>query len=131
MKNLLFITFALISIAAISSCNKVEPGRAEIKVIDADGTSQEGVFVTLYCTKPECVVTTTGQTNSLGVYVEEFELPVVLRVRAVRYDSTVTLQGLPPNQIEIVSVDSLCGEGFITVENNEVATETVTILQCR
>jgi hypothetical protein len=132
MKKILFILFIAATAISLTNCKgKDDPGRAEVKVLDADGVSQKGVHVTLFCTQPDCVVRTTGVTNSLGVYVEEFELPVVLRVRAVRYDSTITYQGLPPNQVEIVSVDSLCGEGFITLENNEVASEVITILNCR
>jgi hypothetical protein len=132
MKKLIFAIVAIVSFSAFQSCKKkVEPGRAEVKVVDADGVSQEGVSVTMYCTEPECVVTEKGYTNSLGVFVQEFELPVVLRVRAVRYDSTITVIGLPPNTREEIEVDSLCGEGFITVENNEVSTETITILNCR
>ena len=132
MKNIFFAIVTIVSFTAFQSCKKkIEPGRAEVKVLDSDGVSQEGVHVSLYCTEPSCVVAERGTTNSLGVFVQEFELPVVLRVRAVRYDSTITKIGLPPNQIEVIEVDSLCGEGFITVENNEVALETITILQCR
>lgn len=116
---------------SFTSCgNKVEPGRAEVKVLDKDGVAQKGVHVTLFCTETNCIVRTTGLTNTLGVYTEEFDLPVVLRVRAVRYDSTITYQGLPPNQVEVIKVDSLCGEGYIQIENNEVAKELITILDC-
>jgi hypothetical protein len=132
MKKILYFLFIAVSAVALTNCKgKDAPGRAEVKVLDAEGVSQKGVHVTLFCTQPNCIVKTTGLTNSLGVYVEEFDLPAVLRVRAVRYDSTISYQGLPPNQIEVVSVDSLCGEGFITIANNEVASEVITILDCR
>ena len=135
MKNLLYTVFVFASLFALNACNKLENGIAEVKVIDKEGDAQQGVHVTLFCTdddpEKECVVETKGITNTLGVYKTEFELPVVLRVRAVRYDTTITLQGLPPNQIEKIEVDSLCGEGFITIENNEIASEVITILDCK
>lgn len=116
----------------LSSCdNDPGPGTAEVKVLDADGVAQKQVKVILYCTEANCVVRREGRTNELGVFAEEFDLPVVLRVRSVRYDTTTTLEGLPPNQIKKISVDSFCGEGFIQVENDEVANEIVTILECK
>lgn len=133
MKTLIQISFAVLAVAALSlaSCdNDPDPGIAEIKVIDVQGNSQSGVKVILYCTEPACVVRREGKTNSLGVFTQSFELPVVLRVRAVRYDTTTTTQGLPPNQITTVKVDSVCGEGFIQVENDDIASETITILEC-
>jgi len=133
MKTFIRLSLMLIAVSALgfAACDtEPDPGIAEIKVIDEVGNAQSGIHVTLYCTEPNCVVRRKGRTNSLGVYTESFELPVVLRVRAVRYDTTTTTQGLPPNQITTVKVDSLCGEGFIQVENDEIASETVTILEC-
>lgn len=124
------VTMVVLALGLNACDTDPDPGVAEIKVIDEVGDSQSGIDVTLYCTEPNCIVRRTGRTNSLGVYTESFELPVVLRVRAVRYDTTITVQGLPPNQITIVDVDSLCGEGFIQVENDEIALETITILEC-
>jgi len=134
MKTTLRISLAILALVAVtlSACdNDPDPGIAEIKVIDEVGDAQSGIHVTLYCTEPNCVVNRNGRTNSLGVYTESFELPVVLRVRAVRYDTTIKTQGLPPNQITTVSVDSLCGEGFIQIENDDISSETVTILECK
>lgn len=117
---------------ALTSCyQKPGPGKAEITVVDRDGDAQRGVHVRLYCTEPGCDVERMGTTNSTGKYTQEFDLPAVLRVRAVRYDSTITVIGLPPNQREEIEVDSLCGEGFIQIENDETTNEVVTILQCK
>ena len=121
---------SLSSIGFTACKNDPGPGIAEIKVINLDGVSQKGVDVLMYCTQPGCVVQREGKTNSLGVFSEQFDLPVVLRVRAVRYDSTFTIVGLPPNQIEVLHLDSLCGEGFVQIENDEITSETVTILEC-
>lgn len=115
----------------MSACkNDPGPGIAEIKVINLDGVTQKGVDVLMYCTQPGCVVQREGKTNSLGVFSEQFDLPVVLRVRAVRYDSSFSVIGLPPNEIEVLQLDSLCGEGFIQIENDEITSETITILEC-
>lgn len=134
MKTILRSSFVMLALSALlfTSCNNdPEPGIAEIKVINPSGEAQSGVLVSMYCTEPNCVVERTGRTNSLGVYTQTFELPVVLRVRAVRYDTTKTTSGLPPNQITTIKVDSLCGEGFIQIENDEIASETITILECK
>lgn len=125
--------FALVALVTIgfSACkNEPGPGIAEIKVIDIDGVSQKGVDVLMYCTQPGCVVQREGRTNSVGVFSEQFDLPVVLRVRAVRYDSTFEIIGLPPNEIEVLQLDSMCGEGFVQIENDEITSETITILDC-
>lgn len=133
MKKTVLSIVAILGLGALilSSCdNDQGPGTAEVKVLNADGVAQKRVKVVLYCTEAGCVVRREGRTNDLGVYSQEFDLPVVLRVRSVRYDTTTTLVGLPPNQIKKISVDSLCGEGFIQVEHEEVANEIVTILEC-
>lgn len=133
MRKAFFGSIAVLLFGAVSmtSCdNTPGPGTAEIKVVNEDGVIQKRVDVLLYCTEPECVVRREGRTNDLGVYSESFELPVVLRVRSVRYDTTTELVGLPPNQIKKTKVDSVCGEGFIQVENDEIANETITILEC-
>ena len=124
--------FLVASFAFIfTSCdNTPDPGVAEVKVYDEDNLAQSGVKVIMYCTETGCVVRKEGRTNSLGVYKEEFDLPVVLRVRAVRYDTIRTTTGLPPNVITSIKVDSVCGEGFIQVENDEITSESITILEC-
>lgn len=123
----LFMTVGLFG----SACNKkTQPGIAEIKVMDKAGVAQKAVKVVLFCTEPGCVVRKEGYTNELGVYREEFELPVVLRVRSVRYDTTITPSGLPPNTINKISVDSLCGEGYAQIENDEIENVSITILEC-
>ena len=126
------LTALVIGGFVMMSCDKTPgPGKAEVKVIDKDGQIQKKVKVVMFCTEPECVVKREGLTNDLGIYTQEFDLPVVLRVRAVRYDTTITKTGLPPNVITKVTQDSVCGEGFIQVENDEIANETVTILTCK
>lgn len=134
MKKTLFslISMFLVLGAFTTSCdNTPGPGTAEVKVLDNNGQLQKRVPVKLFCTEPECVVIREGRTNDLGVFTESFDLPVVLRVRAVRYDTTITYEGLEPNLIKKTKIDSLCGEGFIQVENDEVAAETITILDCK
>ena len=124
--------FLVASFAFIfTSCdNTPDPGVAEVKVYNEDNLAQSGVKVIMYCTETGCVVRKEGRTNSLGVYKEEFDLPVVLRVRAVRYDTTITKTGLPPFEKEEIEIDSLCGEGFVQVENDEITSESITILEC-
>ena len=68
--------------------------------------------------------------EELRGFAVEFDLPVVLRVRAVRYDTIRTTTGLPPNVITSIKVDSVCGEGFVQVENDEITSESITILEC-
>ncbi|MEX2596469.1 MAG: hypothetical protein WEC59_06010 [Salibacteraceae bacterium] len=127
----LALLFTFSAVVFFTSCDTdPDPGVAEIRVVNSEGITQQGILVRMFCTEPGCVVERLGRTNSLGVYTESFELPVVLRVRAVRYDTTVTVTGLPPNEIEKIKVDSLCGEGFVQVENDEIVKETITILEC-
>ena len=134
LKKALYGVIALSTIFSgvlVTSCNNTPgPGTAEVKVRDNSGQIQKQVQVKLFCTEPECVVVREGRTNDLGIYTQLFDLPVVLRVRAVRYDTTTELFGLEPNQIKKTTVDSVCGEGFIQVENDLVASETITILSC-
>lgn len=132
MKKFVFgMGVAMVAVFGTASCDHDKgPGTAEVKVVDSAGLAQEGVSVILYCTEVDCVVRREGLTNELGVYQTEFELPVVLRVRAVRYDSTITWVGLGPNKKKVVTLDSICGEGFIQIENDEISKETVTILEC-
>lgn len=133
MKRIFQASLVLVAICAVlfTACNNTpDPGIAEVKVYDENNLAQSGVKVTMFCTEPGCIVRRAGKTNSVGVYTQEFELPVVLRVRAVRYDTTEKTTGLPPNVITTISVDSLCGEGFVQVENDEITSESITILEC-
>lgn len=130
-KVFIALTIMIFGSLVMTSCYKDPgPGTAEIRVVNTKGEVQKGVRVRLFCTETGCDVARIGRTNSSGEYTQEFDLPVVLRVRAVRYDTTITQTGLPPNQKEEISVDSLCGEGFIQIENDEVTSERVTILNC-
>jgi len=133
MKKVVLSIIAILGLGMLllSSCdNNPGPGTAEIKVINSDGVAQKRVKVVLFCTESNCVVRREGHTNDLGVYSQEFDLPVVLRVRSVRYDTTITLVGLEPFQVKKVTLDSLCGEGFVQVDYDEVSNEIVTILEC-
>ncbi len=133
MKRIFQASLVFVAICAVlfTACNNTpDPGIAEVKVYDENNLAQSGVKVTMFCTEPGCIVRREGKTNSVGVYTQEFELPVVLRVRAVRYDTTVRTTGLQQNVITTISVDSLCGEGFVQVENDEITSESITILEC-
>lgn len=115
--------------------DKPGPGTAQITVVDTADIAQTGVHVRLYCSVPKgeqaCDIDTMGVTNSRGLYQFESELPMVLRVRAVRYDTTITITGPPSSPVENISVDSLCGEGFVTIRNDETTPEVITLLQCK
>jgi len=119
------------SALTMTSCKDDDgPAIAEITVFDTTGLVQTNVRVDVFCTQPNCVVTSTGRTDSRGESRHEFDLPAVLRVYAVRYDSTFIQTGVPPNVTIQVLVDSVCGDGFVTVDNGETVQESVTLFPC-
>ena len=115
-----------------TSCNEDDgPTTAQITVLDTAGNRVPGVDVRVFCSKPPaCIIDDRKVTNSRGVSTHEFDLPAVLQIRAVRIDSTVTIINPGPFQTIVVEYDSVCGNGFVTIEANETARETITLFEC-
>ena len=122
---------ALIALGT-TSCNTDDgPTVAQILVVDTAGVPQPDVDVQVFCSKPpKCIIDDRKVTNSRGISTHEFDLPAVLQIHAVRIDSTITIINPGPFQTIVITYDSGCADGFVTVEANETAKETVTLFEC-
>lgn len=116
-------------VAFVFSCKEPIKPRAEITVLKEDGVPLEDARVIIFCTQPGCVVADTQYTNFLGVSVHEFDLPAVLKVSAFKVTETTIDTGFPPVTV-ILGDDSLCGEAFVTLIEDEVTTKTVIARPC-
>lgn len=108
------------------SCNEEEKPLAEITVIKEDGVPLDEARVIISCTEPGCIVADTQYTNFNGISVHEFDLPAVLKVTAFKVTTTTIDTGFPPQTV-VLGEDSLCGEEFITVKEDEIAKKIVIV----
>lgn len=130
MKNITsaFLLLALTLMA--TKCNEVEPPRAIIKVVDAAGVPVRQARVVLFCPTDNCIVSDTAFTNVAGESEHQFDLPAVLQIDVYKLVVEKTVIGTFPNADTIYSGDTTCGNGYITLREDEVVTETIVIQRC-
>jgi hypothetical protein len=130
LKNLKKTILApILFVLAMAACNEVEPPRAEITVLRFDGTPVGDARVIIYCTEPGCVVADTAYTDFNGLSTHEIALPAVLKVSAFKVTETTIDTGFPPVKV-VLGDDSLCGDEFITLIEDEVTKKTVITYPC-
>jgi len=130
------LSFLVIATFIASACNKPKFVQAEIVVKDSTGENVQDARVIVYCvekaTAPrECDVADTQYTTETGKAIfENFENPAVLKVSVWKEDVITQDTGTFPNIGTIKIGDSLCAETFITLIENEIVEETVTLEIC-
>ncbi|MBL4625746.1 MAG: hypothetical protein JKY42_11505 [Flavobacteriales bacterium] len=150
IKQLAIIPLAILGfVIGISSCNKKDPAKAEITIVDEDDERVDGATVNIICTaieKPECKegIEQEGTTNSSGKVEFEWEHPAiygsddvgfaVLKCEARKeFDSTYChIEVLPSGVDTTICVDSVgvwYGSVFIELQIDKVTKETITILE--
>ena len=137
MKLIKFFSAAIFSLLVVFpllySCES-DPTRAEIVVIDSAGEAVNEATVILYCidqpNQRPCVVKDTQLTNEAGRTEHDFENPAVLKIEAFKYDVVARDTGVFPNIGTILVGDTLCADGFITLEEYETVEETVVLRIC-
>lgn len=129
----LFVAVLALFTLSLASCNNDDDGPtvAEILIVDTAGVTQPNVDVRVFCSlQPTCIIDDRKKTNSRGISTHEFDLPAVLQIHAVRLDSTVEIINPGPFQEIITTYDSVCGDGFVTLEENGTVRETITLFEC-
>lgn len=125
----------LISGVGFTSCGEDQPTEAEIFVIDSLGDPVEEAQVILYCVdqpnKTPCVVQDTQTTDAAGRTLHAFENPAVLKILATKEMVVCRDTGIFPNIGTVCEGDTLCAEGFVTLEEYEKVQESVVLLICR
>lgn len=137
MKLVKYFSFALfgflVVLPLLFSCES-DPTKAEILVIDSLGEPVAEATVILYCidqpNQRPCVVKDTQLTSESGRTVHVFENPSVLKIRAFKYDVIAKDTGVFPNIGTILVGDTLCADGFITLEEFKTVDETVVLRIC-
>ena len=118
----LLASIALVLALASQSCKKpVEDPKAEITIVDSTGTAISDAKVVLFCVQRpdvsvECNIADTQITDGVGKVNFEFTNPSVLRVSVLKYNTVIG--------------DTLCADGFITLEANEVTEEIFVLGKC-
>jgi len=137
MKLIKLFSFALFTLLVVVpflySCES-DPTRAEILVLDSLGEPIEEATVILYCidqpNQRPCVVKDTQLTSAAGRTEHDFENPAVLKILAFKYDVVAKDTGVFPNIGTILVGDTLCADGFITLEEYKTVEETVVLRIC-
>ena len=129
----LFVVMAM-SIGT-TSCKKDKPPRAEITVVDSTGKAIDKARVVLFCVQRpeetrECVISDTQMTDGVGKASFEFENPAVLKMYVWKADIIEKDTGIFPNNRTIRIGDTLCTEGFITLETNEIIEQRLVVTKC-
>jgi hypothetical protein len=78
----------------------------------------------------ECNVADTQITDGVGKVNFEFANPSVLRVSAIKYNTVERDTGVFPDNGIIIIGDTLCADGFVTLEANEVTEEIFVLGKC-
>ena len=122
-----YLVVAVMVLGFTSSCkdDDSDPTLAEIYVYDTSGAIISGASVRLYCTEEACILENTQETNSKGFSRHEFTHPAILAIEAIKVDTTIVEVGTPPNVSFVIQIDSVVGEGFVTIERNRTAVESV------
>lgn len=133
MKFIQLFAFLSLVIFGLQSCeDEIEPTTAQIYVIDEEGNPVSDANVILACTSSInkiCDIELEGVTNSKGKVVFDLELPAVLQVEASKVVYDTNMVGWP-NPIPEITLDSVCGNTFISVLQEEVNTKTVVLFSC-
>lgn len=132
---------ALVVSFVFDSCKKPEENpQAEITVVDSTGTAVSEAKVVLFCVQrpdvtTECNVADTQYTDGVGKANFEFENPSVLRVAVIKYNTEERQTGTGSlddvgNEETVIVGDTLCADGFVTLEVNEVTEEVFVLGKC-
>ncbi|MGB0403820.1 MAG: hypothetical protein ACPGEG_06955 [Salibacteraceae bacterium] len=118
-----------------TGCDELSPPKAEITVTDSTGIAVEDARVILYCVQRpeesrECVVVDTQMTDQVGKAYFEFENPSVLKIDVWKADVREVITGTFPNEVITLVGDTVCTEGFITLENDEVIEQRLIVDVC-
>lgn len=134
--NVVLGVFAVFAISlASTSCKKKSPPKAEITVVDSTGTAVASARVILHCIQRpeeqrECTVADTQTTDEVGKVSFEFENPAVLKIDVSKLDVVTKDTGKFPNIGTITVGDTLCADGFITLEIDEVIEQRMVLGKC-
>ena len=132
----LLASITLVVALAFQSCKEpVENPKAEITIVDSTGTAIPDAKVVLFCVQRadvsvECNVADTQVTDGVGKVNFEFANPSVLRVSAIKYNTVERDTGVFPDNGIIIIGDTLCADGFVTLEANEVTEEIFVLGKC-
>jgi hypothetical protein len=126
----------LVAALATQSCKKpLEDPKAEITIVDSTGTAIADAKVILFCVQRadvsvECNIADTQYTDGVGKVNFDFTNPSVLRVSVLKYNTEEREIGVFPDNEVIIVGDTLCADGFITLESNEVTEEVFVLGKC-
>jgi hypothetical protein len=120
---------------SLGSCKKKDPPKAAVTVVDSTGQAIKEARVVLYCVQRpeetrECNIADTQMTDDVGKATFEFENPSVLKVDVWKADVVEKVIGKWPDDTTIYIGDTLCTEGFITLEIDEVVEQTFIVNVC-
>lgn len=137
MKIFKIIAATTLSLGLVfTACNKEEEGAtAEVHVVTEDGLSVPNALVYMDCesskTPPQpCNVHIEGATDDLGIFVQDFDQPAVLKITSFKIFADTQVLGVLPDTTLIITRDSLCGESFISVLAGESNKQTVVLYEC-
>ncbi|MBD79688.1 MAG: hypothetical protein CL840_12285 [Crocinitomicaceae bacterium] len=136
VENVVLGLFVVIVLSlATTGCDKEKPPRAEITVVDSTGKAIDKARVVLYCVQRpeetrECVIVDTQLTDDVGKANFEFKNPAVLKVDVWKADVVEKETGVWPDIVITYVGDTLCTEGFITLETNEIIEQRMVVTTC-
>lgn len=136
IENVMLGLFVVVVISlSTTGCEKPNPPRAEVTVIDSSGIAVNEARVVLYCVQRpeesrECVIVDTQYTDDVGKAEFEFENPSVLKLEVWKADVTEMVVGQWPNDSVVQVGDTLCADGFVTLEIDQVVEERVVVSLC-
>ncbi len=110
-----------------------DPTIAQVLVETVDKKIVPGANVTLVCESSqnkECNILIEGVSDENGVFETRRDLSQILRVSSYKIVNDTEVVGVPPDTTLVITRDSICGETFINIIENETSRQTVVLYSC-
>ena len=135
MKLRFFLAFVIAGLVFVACEKEKDPTKLQVYVVDEEGTRVQNAVIQFNCESSfdpprPCDVEIEVSANSNGFYEQEFDQPAVLRINAFKIDRDTTVLGVLPDTTIVITADSLCGESFVSIQEEETTRKTVVVYEC-
>ncbi len=135
MKLRFFITLLIVGLAFVACEKEKDPTKLQVFVVDEEGQKVQNAVIQFNCESSfnpprPCDVEIEVNANSSGFYEHKFDQPAVLRINAFKIDRDTLVLGTLPDTTMVITADSLCGESFVSIQEEETTRKTVVVYEC-
>lgn len=135
MKIRFLLLVALLFVVFTACETEEDPTILQVVVLDQEGEIVPNAVVQVNCQSSfdpprPCEVEHTGIANREGFYEREFQKPLVVRLNAFKIARDTQVLGVLPDTTVVITSDSLCGETFVSIQENETTRKSIVVGEC-